>query len=199
MTQPNLYPPQTGPAAPRNGLGTAGFVLGLVGLLIAIIPIVGIVAWPMVILGLIFSIIGFSRARQGVATNKGLAIAGIVLSAIGLLVCVLWAAAFGKVAVDVNEEANRVATVQYEVTGDAKNVTISYTTFGEGVSSNQEPVATLPWSKQLDTKGFMKGGSLTVTTGEEGGTVTCKVVVDGKEAKTGTATGPFALATCSDF
>jgi len=199
MTQPNLYPPQTGPAAPRNGLGTAGFVLGLVGLLIAIIPIVGIVAWPMVILGLIFSIIGFSRARKGVATNKGLAIAGIVLSAIGLLVCVLWAAAFGKVAVDVNEEANRVATVQYEVTGDAKNVTISYTTFGEGVSSNQEPVATLPWSKQLDTKGFMKGGSLTVTTGEEGGTVTCKVVVDGKEAKTGTATGPFALATCSDF
>jgi hypothetical protein len=199
VTQPNLYPPQTTPAAPRNGLGTAGFVLGLVGLLIAIIPIVGIVAWPMVILGLIFSIIGFTRARKGVATNKGLAIAGIVLSALGLLVCVLWAAAFGKVAVDVNEEANRVATVQYEVTGDAKNVTISYTTFGEGVSSNQEPVATLPWSKQLDTKGFMKGGSLTVTTGEEGGTVTCKVVVDGKEAKTGTATGPFALATCSDF
>jgi hypothetical protein len=153
----------------------------------------------MVILGVIFSVIGFTRARKGVATNQGLAIAGIVLSAIGLLVCVLWAAAFGKVASDVNEEANRVATVQYEVTGDAKNVTISYTTFGEGVSSNQEPVAALPWSKQLDTKGFMKGGSLTVTTGEEGGTVTCKVVVDGKEAKTGTATGPFALATCSDF
>jgi MmpS family membrane protein len=199
VTQPNLYPPQTAPAAPRNGLGTAGFVLGLVGLLVAMIPIVGIVAWPMVILGLIFSIIGFTRARKGAATNKGLAIAGIVLSAIGLLVCVLWAAAFGKAAVDVNEEANRVATVQYEVTGDATNVTISYTTFGEGVSSNQEPVATLPWSKQLDTKGFMKGGSLTVSTGEEGGTVTCKVVVDGKEAKTGTATGPFALATCSDF
>lgn len=199
MTQPNLYPPQTVPAAPRNGLGTAGFVLGLVGLLIAMIPIVGIIAWPMVILGLIFSIVGFTRARKGLATNKGLSIAGIVLSAIGLLVCVLWAAAFGKAAVDVNEEANRVATVQYEVTGDAKNVTISYTTFGEGVSSNQEPVATLPWSKQLDTKGFMKGGSLTVTTGEEGGTITCKVVVDGKEAKTGTATGPFALATCSDI
>jgi hypothetical protein len=201
VTQPNIYPPQpqTGPTVARNGLGTAGFVLGLVGLVVAIIPIVGIVAWPMVILGLIFSIIGFSRARKGVATNKGLAVAGIVLSAIGLLVCVLWAAAFGQFATNVNDEANRVAIVQYEVTGDAKNVTVGYTTYGEGVSSNQESVATLPWSKQLETKGLVKGGALTVTTGEEGGTVTCKVVVDGKEAKTGTATGPFALASCSDF
>jgi hypothetical protein len=36
-------------------------------------------------------------------------------------------------------------------------------------------------------------------TDEQGGTVTCKVVVDGKEARTSTATGQFASASCSDF
>ena len=59
--------------------------------------------------------------------------------------------------------------------------------------------AVLPWTKNIDTKGFSKGGSLIVTAGGDGGTVTCKVVIDGKDAKTGTASGPFASAACSDF
>jgi hypothetical protein len=201
VTQQNIYPQQsqTGPVSPRNGLGTAGFVLGLIGLLFSPIPLIGIVAWPLVILGLVFSILGFSRARKGVATNKGLSIAGIVLSAIGLVICVVWLSVVGKVANDVNQEANRVATIQYEVTGDAKGATVTYSSYGESVSSNQEPVTTLPWTKVVQTKGLVKGGSLTVMTDEKGGTVTCKVVVDGKEAKTSSASGPFAVASCSDF
>ena len=136
MTEQNVYPQQmqTGPGAPRNGLGTAGFVLGLVGLIFSPIPFIGVVAWPLVILGLVFSILGFGRARKGVATNKGLSIAGIVLSAIGLLVCVLWIAVFSKAVNDVNDEANRVATIQYEVTGDAQGSSITYSTFGDGFS-----------------------------------------------------------------
>jgi hypothetical protein len=44
--------------ARQNGLGTSGFVLGLIGLIFSPIPIVGVIAWPLVILGLIFSAIG---------------------------------------------------------------------------------------------------------------------------------------------
>ncbi len=175
-------------------------MLGLIGLLFSPIPIIGVIAWPLVILGLIFSLIGLMRASKGRATNKGLAVTGVVLSAIGLIICILWVAAFGKAVDNIDKESNRVATVQYEVSGDAKNVTISYTTFSaDGVTTSQETAAVLPWTKDVQTSGLTKGGSLAVTAGPEGGTVTCKVSLDGTQAKTSTATGPLALATCSDF
>ncbi|MGD9989215.1 DUF4190 domain-containing protein [Pseudonocardia sp.] len=95
------YPPPPGyaPQQPRqNGLGTAGFVLGLVGLVFSFIPVIGIIAWPLVIVGLVLSIIGFTRTRSGRADNRGLAIAGIVLSVAGLLMCILYAAVFTAAA-----------------------------------------------------------------------------------------------------
>jgi hypothetical protein len=97
MAQPRFYPPHPpmhGPL-PQNGLGTAGFVLGLLGLSFSPIQLVGMIAWPLVILGLIFSLAGIGRANSRLATNKGLAVAGLVLSILGLLTCVMWLAATG--------------------------------------------------------------------------------------------------------
>ncbi len=110
---PNQLPPYAYaplPPAPRNGLGTAGFVLGLLGALFAMIPVIGVIAWPMAILGLVFSLVGISRARKGVATNKGLAIAGTVLSAIGLVLCIAWAAVVGSAANEVSSELDALDT-----------------------------------------------------------------------------------------
>lgn len=103
-------PPSPAMPAPfqyKNGLGTAGFVLGLVGLVFAFIPLIGIIAWPLTILGLIFGIIGTLRASRGQASNKGMAITAVVLSAIGLVICVIWTAAFGKA---VSDTANGLPT-----------------------------------------------------------------------------------------
>lgn len=202
MSQP--FPEQQtsepAPSSPKNGLGTAGFVLGLIGLLFSFIPIIGVVAWPLVILGLIFGAIGFARSRKRTATNGGLAIAGAILSLIGLVICIVWTAGTAKVANDISNEANRQATIHYEVTGDAKDTTVTYSTFGDGGSStSQEQPKTLPWSKDITVKGLGKGGTLTVTTGMDGGSVTCKVVVDGKESKTSTAQGTMATASCDGF
>ncbi|MGH3908399.1 MAG: DUF4190 domain-containing protein [Pseudonocardiaceae bacterium] len=99
--------PHASQQSPKNGLGTAGFVLGLLSALFAMIPIIGMIAWPMAILGLIFGIVGVSRVRQGVATNKGLSIAGTVLAAIGLVICIAWAAALGSAAQEVSAELDR--------------------------------------------------------------------------------------------
>lgn len=204
MSAPDYPPPPApypaSPAQPKNGLGTAGFVLGLIGLIFSFVPVVGLVAWPLVILGIIFSALGFVRTRSGKATNKGLSIAGLVLSVIGLAICIVWTVTTAKVVNEVNNEANRVVTIHYEVTGTAKEASITYTTIGDGnASSNQDQPQTLPWSKDITTKGLFKGGSLSVTTGAEGGEVACKVVVDGKEAKTAKASGNFATATCDGF
>jgi hypothetical protein len=161
-------------------------------------PLIGVVAWPLVILGLILSP-RVQPCPQGGATNKGLAVTGIVLSAIGLVVLHSLACCFRQ-----GRHRHQHASYPggdhplrgdgYEVTGDAKNVTISYTAYGYGISNSQESAI------QLQAKGLLKGGSLTVTADADGGTVACKVVVvDGKQVKTGSASGPFATASCSDF
>jgi len=185
---------------PRNGLGTAGFVLGLLGLLFSFIPLVGVIAWPLVVVGLVLSIVGIARAGSGKATNRGLAIAGAVLSVLGLVICILYAAVFTQAVNDVHQQQNAVATISYDVTGDAKSATVTYSSFdGNGSTTNQETANQLPWHKDIQAKGLFRGGSLVVGAGPDGGTVTCKVSVNGKEAKTATASGPFATATCAGF
>jgi hypothetical protein len=199
VTQYAPNPPQPTITKPSNGLGLTGFILGLIGLLLSFIPLIGVVAWPLVILGIIFSAIGIAKASKGRATNKGLSIAGLVVSVIGLVICIVWAVAFKDAVDDVNEEAAREAVIVYEVTGDAAGVDVTYSTFGDEMTTNDETVATLPWSKEVKTTGLVKEGQLIVTTGEAGGTVTCRITVDGKEVETATATGPFQMATCDSI
>ncbi len=195
MTQQTYQPSPHAPAPqPRNGIGVTGFVLGLTGLVLSPIPIVGMIAWPLVILGAIFSAVGVVRVKNGKADNKVLSILGIIFSVVGLVVCIVWVAVIGNAVNEVQQEVNTTAKVKYEVTGDAKNVDISY---GETLEPKEETAATLPWTKETENKGFYKGGMLTVSAGEEGGTVTCKITVDGKEVSTKTASGEFATVLCT--
>jgi uncharacterized protein DUF4190 len=79
------------PAQPSNGLAVASLVLGIVGLVFSFIPIVGVIAWPMVILGIVFGGIALNKANQAPASSsKGMAIAGLVCSIIGLVICIIW-------------------------------------------------------------------------------------------------------------
>ena len=59
-----------------NGIGTAGFVLALVALFLGWVPILGWIIW---LLGLILSFVGVFKQP------KGLAIAGLVISLIGIV------------------------------------------------------------------------------------------------------------------
>ncbi|MCX2732920.1 DUF4190 domain-containing protein [Saccharopolyspora sp. NFXS83] len=93
------------PTTPKNGLGTAGFVLGLLALLFSFIPFIGVVAWPLGILGLVFGVLGIVRARNGQANNQGMAITGTVLAGIGLLICIAWVGVVGSVANETAEQS----------------------------------------------------------------------------------------------
>jgi hypothetical protein len=73
------------PAAPRNGLGIAALVLGILSLPGILTIVLGII---LGLLAVIFGFIGQGRAKRGEATNYGMAIAGAVTGAIGLLVSV---------------------------------------------------------------------------------------------------------------
>jgi hypothetical protein len=63
-------------ARPANGMGTAALVMGILGIIM--LPIV------FSILAIIFGSVGIGRANRGAATNKGVAIAGLVLGLIGI-------------------------------------------------------------------------------------------------------------------
>ena len=77
-------------------MGTASLVLGILGLLFSLLPIVGVVAWPLVILGLIFGLIGIPRARKGRASNLGVAVSGTICSVLGLILCFVWLGSFAS-------------------------------------------------------------------------------------------------------
>lgn len=70
---------------PRNGLGIAALVLGLLALVLSWTIIGGIV---LGLLALILGLLGRARAKRGEATNGGLSLAGIVLGVIGLLIAI---------------------------------------------------------------------------------------------------------------
>jgi len=69
----------------KNGVGTAGFVLAVCALIFGWVPVLG---WLLWILGLILSIVGLTR------NPKGLAIAGLVISLIGIILLI---AVFGAI------------------------------------------------------------------------------------------------------
>ncbi|MCH7229485.1 DUF4190 domain-containing protein [Glycomyces sp. L485] len=64
---------------PRNGLGTAGLVCGIVAVPLSFIPVVNFFTWPLGVLAVVFGAVGWSRANRGEATNRGQAITGLVL------------------------------------------------------------------------------------------------------------------------
>ncbi|MFF5769836.1 DUF4190 domain-containing protein [Streptomyces californicus] len=81
--------------APNNGLGTAAMVIGIVSVVGFCLYGLNIV---LGILALIFGIIGLGRAKRGEATNRGMALAGVILGSIGIVVgatilgLIIWAA-----------------------------------------------------------------------------------------------------------
>ncbi|MET9696154.1 hypothetical protein ABZY31_04425 [Streptomyces sp. NPDC006529] len=110
------------------------------------------------------------------------------------------AALFAVFAHEVSQEAGRTARVRYAATGQAAGVTITYSSWRNGnVSTSQIGDRSVPWSKEITTKGFVKGGSLVVTLGADGGAATCSVTVDDAPPVTATALGPFSSAVCSGF
>lgn len=62
-----------------NGIGTAGFIFAILGLLLCWLPVVDIILW---FLGFLFSFIGTFKSP------RGLAITGLILSSIDILIII---------------------------------------------------------------------------------------------------------------
>lgn len=100
------YPPQqpygwySQPAPqPRNGMGTAGFVCGLLALPLGFLPgWLSLVSLPLAVLGVVLGSVGYGYAKRGMATNRGLAQAGVVLGVIALVLILVGLLVLGLAA-----------------------------------------------------------------------------------------------------
>lgn len=80
---PAPYPPSG--AAPRNGMGTAGLVLGIIGVVLCWSP----PGFILGILAVIFGGVGLGRSKRGEATNRGAAMAALILGIVAIALLTL--------------------------------------------------------------------------------------------------------------
>ena len=92
--------------APRNGLGTAALILGIIGAVSGVIPLMFWLAGTLGLIGLILGFIARGRVKRGEATNGMAALWGIITNAVSLVLSVvglvLLVGVLGTVAEDVS-------------------------------------------------------------------------------------------------
>jgi hypothetical protein len=96
LSQPYGYPPAG--QQPGNGIGVAGFVCGLVGLVLCWVPWFGAL---LGLVGVVLSGIGISQGKKKGAST-GLAIAGLVCGILAVLAFVLLLAFVFSVASSIS-------------------------------------------------------------------------------------------------
>ena len=84
------YAPE--PVKPKNGMGTAALVFGILAVLTFWFPVLGAV---LAIVAIILGVVGRGRVRKGVATNGGVALTGLILGVLVLIVNIIISVVFG--------------------------------------------------------------------------------------------------------
>lgn len=90
-----------------QGLGIAGLILGVLALLIAFIPCIGVLAVVPGAVALILSILGMTQANRGDG-SKGLVVAALVLSILSVVVAVAWGVFFAGSATFFNRISDEI-------------------------------------------------------------------------------------------
>ncbi|MFD7298755.1 DUF4190 domain-containing protein [Streptomyces sp. NPDC059897] len=114
QTQPPQQHPQYPPfqqqppqQVARNGLGTAALILGVIGALSGLIPLLFWLAGILGVIALVLGLTGRGRAKRGEATNKGIALAGTILGLAAMGLAVFGAYTTFKAVDDTIDEINK--------------------------------------------------------------------------------------------
>ncbi|TNM64576.1 DUF4190 domain-containing protein [Streptomyces sp. NP160] len=75
--------------APKNGVGLAALIIGILALLLSFTVFGGII---LGLVAIVLGIIGARRVKRGLATNRGASITGVVLGVLGLMVSIAFIA-----------------------------------------------------------------------------------------------------------
>jgi hypothetical protein len=118
----------------------------------------------------------------------------VLMVFVGIFALIIAMIAAAGTALDKANTAKH--TVVYSVTGSG-SPTITYSSFDNNHSgTNQSGNVSLPWTKTIVGSGIFNSYDVNATLGEEGGSLTCTLTVDGKQVSHNTATGAFSSADC---
>ncbi|MGW1186499.1 DUF4190 domain-containing protein [Streptomyces sp. NPDC002559] len=101
----------------RNGLGIAALVLGVIGAVSGLIPLLFWLAGVLGVIALVLGLAGRGRAKRGEATNKGVTTFGAVLGLVSLILAVVGAVITFKA---VDDAVNDIDKALSETTASAK-------------------------------------------------------------------------------
>lgn len=97
--------PYGGIAAPaRTGIAVGSLVCGVVGLVVALVPIFGLVGGLFALVAIPLGFIGLGAAKRQGGAGRGLAIGGIVTGGLAIVVCLAWLALLFLVGTTVEED-----------------------------------------------------------------------------------------------
>ena len=94
---------------PRNGAGVAALVLGLLGLVLALLVLPAPLGALLGLLAVILAPIGISRASRREATNRGQAVTGLITGILALALGVLLTVRIGSYLQDHATDFNNLA------------------------------------------------------------------------------------------
>jgi hypothetical protein len=216
------YAPEPDTSAPRerkavNGVGIAALIVGVLSLIGSVIPLVNYVSGFLAGVGIVLGIIGLILRDR----PKGMALGGLVLSAIALVLSIVLAIVYTAGIVTAitgavresesrsSAEASDEPRVTYQVEGTGGTVTAGVlwtTSVGGSAGSEQASDQPLPFSREVvipDTTNFDMAmfsvsavASVDPTVSEEGD-ITCRILVGDHIVTEQRAEGDGATVTCS--
>ncbi|MFF3761891.1 DUF4190 domain-containing protein [Streptomyces sp. NPDC002185] len=91
MSYDTQVPPAAAPQVMRNGLGTAALILGIIGTLSGLVPLLFWLAGILGLIALILGLVAKGRVKRREANNKGVAVTGAILGLAALILSVVGA------------------------------------------------------------------------------------------------------------
>lgn len=204
------YAQQPPPPAPSNGLGVAALVLGILAILLAFVPILGFVAYPLAIVGIILGLVGLGRVRSG-RSSRGITLAGLIASIVGLVLVivstVVYVSAIGAGVASADKAVNGVHNVTYKVTStNGGKVVVGYAQGTAGPGTGGAVSVPSPWSVDTTVTGssafLTASSSVDIQNPNATEGLTCEIIdkdTGRSVVKNSVPPSPGASVTCSTF
>src|SRR5690606_33265993 len=93
-----------------SGLAISGFIIAILALLGAWVPIINNVSFFFAVIALIFGVIGFRSIKKGKRVGQGLATATIIISIIAGVVVLATQALYGKAVDEIGNSVNEAVS-----------------------------------------------------------------------------------------
>ena len=177
----------------KNGFGITSLCLAIPGIIIGLIPLFGMVAIILGALGLIFGALSLGRVWRGTA-GKWISAIPTLLSAVALALGIWGTVIVGQTVNEINDDFNEMEQVR-DLTFVASATNGGSVSFSYGDNNTFNAEFDGEWTRDAQVDGWTFGW-FSVTSGMDGGEVSCKILDGDEVVSEEKASGQFASVSC---